>query len=954
MPRGHVFDRDVDWSIVQTGEGLEQSARELVDQSVFCWDTEGSGLSTWRGARSIGHSFAWRQASGRIKAVYFPIRHEGGRLGLSLFDDETNLDPEVVSEAIRPALEGSARKIAHNAKFDIHMGWADGIDARYPFVDTIIACKLIDENWRSYSLEACLATARIPHEKTWKATMAGEIARVAKQMREGTRAHLNAHGYEYASIRVTGRYACQDAAYELLLAEWAVPQVESQWPHIWAMECDLLWAIVAMERAGVPIDADRLRALSDQAIADQAHLAPQVWGAAGFEFDLGNDNEVRRALYDRLTFPVLQKTRNDLPQVNDDTLWKLELGIGVESQQQDLVRQVVAPLRQWKDFQKIKTTYTLGLIDLADDHGILHAQFDQGGARTGRMSCVAGWTPVRTRRGVVPMCQVAVGDFVRTHRERWGVVTRTMIKGVARMFGVRLSNGAVLTCTADHRFWTSEGLWVSVGDLIDERFKVVGGGQFESAEGIEALQVNGSADARDCRQVIDDVSQCAIRAENTHAGGRAESVGQASVFEIQDGIQKSDEGEIWGGSSQLDRGVLGSQRASNVFVQGPSSVCAPCCAAGASGVVGDPSGYGGAPYRWGRREQCPGQSIVGDIGGPSPYPLLAGPGGQFVEIEEINDSGHYKVYDITVAVDHSYEACGVFSHNSRNPNLQNIPVRTGLGREVRKAFVARPGMIRYCLDFSQVELRVLAHLTRDPLLLRVYREGLDAHATTAVEAFGTAGKVGGVDMRKIAKVLNFGTSFCMTEIGLMANVNKDLPEGVPWITEDKAREFQMQFYAKYASITQFRQRLWEYIEGSPGRYFENLLGRPRRMGAGFSPGAPGWQRRREERQSIASAVQGSAADLVKFAMVAVHKYLQSQDACEAQMVLMVHDDLQFDMRPEGSAQVIREIKRLMEAAGVEAYQRIRGRQFSVPMVVDVEYFAAPDGTWAEKHGMDLG
>jgi DNA polymerase-1 len=677
VPPSHSFDRDVDWSIVQTSDQMESTIRELADQKHYAWDTEGDGLNTFKGRRIIGHSFAWRQPNKRVKAVYLPTRHDIGSLGLSLFDTEVNLDPEVVSAALKPILEDPyTRKTAHHAKHDIHMAYADGINVCGSIVDTVIGCKLVDETWHNHKLETCLAKAMLPFDTKWKARMRKEVERVAKQMKMGPVQHLNKYGYKYTSIPTCGRYACQDAAYELILGEWALPQVEKRWPDVWKMEMDLLWVCVDMERKGVPIDADRLRRLSEKAYAMQAKFAPQIFGAAGFEFDPGNDNEVRTALFDKLGFPAIKKTRGDKPQVNDDVLWQLEQGVEVPESRQEFVRSVIRPLREWRDYQKIKTTYTLGIIEKADANGILHAELDQGGAKTGRMA-------------------------------------------------------------------------------------------------------------------------------------------------------------------------------------------------------------------------------------------------------------------------------------SRQPNLQNMPVRTALGREVREAFITRPEMVRYCTDYSQIELRVLAHLTKDPLLLKIYREGLDAHAMTAVEAFGTSGKVGGVDMRKIAKILNFGVSFCMTEIGLMSNVNKDLPEGVPWITETKAKDFLAKFYRKYSSIVRYREYLWRCIEAHPHHYFENLFKRPRRMGKGFDYGAKRWLRRMVERQSIASMVQGSAADLIKFSMVEVHKFLKSQTNCEADLVLMVHDDFQTDMAIPGSAKTIREVKRIMETTGVGALKRISGVDFAVPVVADVEYFAAPDGNWANKHKMKM-
>jgi DNA polymerase I len=275
----------------------------------------------------------------------------------------------------------------------------------------------------------------------------------------------------------------------------------------------------------------------------------------------------------------------------------------------------------------------------------------------------------------------------------------------------------------------------------------------------------------------------------------------------------------------------------------------------------------------------------------------------------------------------------------RRPNLPNIPIRTELGRRVREAFVTRPGMVRYCCDYSQIELRILAHLSQDPLLLKVYREGLDAHRTTALEAFGTADKVAGVDMRRVAKILNFGVSFGMTEHGLMGNINKDLPDELPPIDESRAKGFLDSFYAKYRGIDAYRQALWYQARLNSGLFW-NVFGRPRRVPR--INHADDWVWRRAERQATSSMVQGSAADLVKFSMVAVHDYLKAQNDCEAYMVLMVHDDLQFDMAPSGSAKVIREIKRIME--------QTCQHKLSVPIKADVEYFT---DHWGNKKSMEL-
>ena len=276
--------------------------------------------------------------------------------------------------------------------------------------------------------------------------------------------------------------------------------------------------------------------------------------------------------------------------------------------------------------------------------------------------------------------------------------------------------------------------------------------------------------------------------------------------------------------------------------------------------------------------------------------------------------------------------------SSREPNLQNIPIRTPLGRRIREAFVTRPGMIRYCLDYSQIELRVLAHLSQDPLLLKVYREGGDVHRTTAMEVFGSDQKVDGIDMRRLAKILNFGIPFGITEIGVQRNLNKDLPEGQAAIDEERATWALNGWYHKYAGVDAWRKSIWYQFAQNGGEGW-NMFGRPRRVEDIMSDKA--WKRSRAEREITSTMAQGGAADLIKRSMLRTWQYLKAQQDCEAYMVLMIHDDLQFDMVPDGSAKVIRECKRIMESTCQDV--------MSVPIKVDAEYFT---DNWKNKREME--
>lgn len=633
-----AFERSgINWTICRTAEELQPLARELADQHFFAWDTETNGRSPYVGKRIIGHSAAWRRSSGEVAAFYAPCRHE--QAGMSLFDDQRQIEPSVVTELMRPALEGRGTKTGHNLSFDLQFGWVDDIDVQGPLVDTMLASRIYNENLRRYSLANCIASTPIPHEHGWKTQSDHALQQIARFLKVQKKWLERNHGHKYVPIDVEGRYACQDAAYTLLLGEWLSNR--NFWPETWALEMGLLWVCADIQRVGVPINPSVLEQLRDECRLELEHLTPQIWKLAGEEFKISSDAELRRILFDKLGYPAQHRTKKDIPSVDDDALWALETKHGCD---------LAALRRRYGSFNKLYTTYSTSIVDLIDPHNILHGNVNQAGAKTGRMAM-------------------------------------------------------------------------------------------------------------------------------------------------------------------------------------------------------------------------------------------------------------------------------------SEPNLQNVPVRTALGRRVREAFITRPGKLRYCLDYSQVELRMLAHLSQDPTLLRIYHEGLDAHTTTALEAFGTAEVVNGVDMRRVAKILNFGVSFDMTEIGLMGNVNKDLPEGVPEITEEQAAEFIRYYANTYGGVVRWKDNLVRMTRAQNCEA-ANIFGRPRRV-----PDLNhklDWIKRKARRSLIATLVQGGAADLIKRCMLASWRYAKSQTICDTDLVLMIHDDLQWDMEPSGSARVVREIKHIMESTCQDA--------LTVPIQVDVEVF----------------
>ena len=218
---------------------------------------------------------------------------------------------------------------------------------------------------------------------------------------------------------------------------------------------------------------------------------------------------------------------------------------------------------------------------------------------------------------------------------------------------------------------------------------------------------------------------------------------------------------------------------------------------------------------------------------------------------------------------------------SNDPNLQNIPIRTPEGRRVREAFIAPPGHVILSADYSQIELRIMAHISEDPGLLKAFAEGLDVHRATASEVFNVPVAEVSSEQRRYAKVINFGLIYGMGAFGLASNLG---------IEQKAAKDYIDRYFARFAGVkrymdeTRARAKELGYVETLFGRriYLPEINGGngPRRTGA--------------ERQAINAPMQGTAADLIKLAMIAVQAALDAQQRATC-MVMQVHDELVFEV-----------------------------------------------------------
>jgi DNA polymerase-1 len=259
--------------------------------------------------------------------------------------------------------------------------------------------------------------------------------------------------------------------------------------------------------------------------------------------------------------------------------------------------------------------------------------------------------------------------------------------------------------------------------------------------------------------------------------------------------------------------------------------------------------------------------------------------------------------------------------SSNDPNLQNIPIRTAEGRRVREAFVAPAGHVIMSADYSQIELRIMAHISEDPGLLRAFAEGLDVHKATASEVFGVPVDQVSSEQRRYAKTINFGLIYGMGAFGLAASLG---------IEQKAARDYIDRYFQKFAGVKRYMDetRLAAKAQG----YVETVFGRRLWLPEINSPNGP--RRTGAERQAINAPMQGTAADLIKLAMIEVQRVLDAEGRA-TRMVMQVHDELVLEV-PEAEVDWAREaIPRLM--AGVA--------DLKVPLLAEVG--VGPD--WEQAH-----
>lgn len=550
---------------------------------------------------------------------------------------------------------------------------------------------------------------------------------------------------------------------------------------------------------------------------------------------------------------------------------------------------------------------------------------------TGRSACVKDDTPIVTLRGIVRANEIVVGDMVWTHRGRWRPVTELFRKPDEVMYSLHLSNGEVLTSTGEHKVLLFSGEWSTVSSLLVEGDDSAIPMQSPSKEQKTIETCSG-----DVPDAVSDYSggsglprcqssYCQDNDRKPHSGGCVQSTETHSVSEKQ---TRGEEPTVRARVGVRLRGGAGVPYTAG---RGEEVLCSSdsvCRVHGGSRVL--PTGH--FDYTPHRRE--PEEQQYRELGShngswaPENTREVSEPWGGLT-IEKVVCAGVHRVYDFQVDEDHSYLSCGVFSHNSENPNGQNFPKRGPNAKAYRRSFVAPKGWVVIEADESQAELRIAADMANERTMISIYNSGGDIHISTALIVMGISmaqflelPKAEQKAARQKAKAVNFGFIYGMGWRKFIGYAKTQY--GVEF-SEDEARRIREAFFSLYSGLAPWHDRMRAFA--TEHKFVRSYSGRVRHLPMIDSDDE--MVRSEAGRQAINSPVQNFGSDLGIISMAAVR---QDIDPAYLHPIAFVHDAIFCYAREEYAMWAAGIVKYYMETNPLE---EMFGRVMKVPLIADV-------------------
>lgn len=902
---------------------LDGLVREAADTPELAIDTETTGLVSWK-ERPLFWSLSWGSRRICMPADTLP--------------------------AFRKAFADRYKRwIFANAKFDCHMLANVGIEVCGRLVDTQVMHALLYEE-QPHTLEHMGKTVLgmawkglIDDWKTSKGRTKMAVGDYILHVFDTTPHHL----IEYASNDAYVTFKI----YEKLKAELEAAQTYTLYPGLFGTLWDLfnrtevpftkvLWHC---ERNGLKIDVDYLKSRQGPAQKELESTERAINQLAGTMLNPKSPAQLQDYFFTKLGLRPTKFTKG-----GKSGRVTASVDASFLESYADTVPMAKLLLRH-RDLEKVLGTYIKGVLERLDPRGYLHTRFNQDVARTGRLSCIASWTPLKTTRGIVPVSEVGVGDHVWTHQGRWRRVLRAFTKGWEDMYDVHLSNGEVLTCTADHKLLRTDGRWFKLKELLDEHQQRVGQQQGELGEGARALPfLRASDDGGDRQNPGHNTTQRGLEHPQLHAGSGERSAGSRALLQVEDGAQEPDEGPLQRSAPALERGVPGWGRVPDLPVQRHEAIRSSSGAGQSTGIGKAPGGIGGASHRWGSSEQRPGQSGADDPRRAQDHSLFAGEGLPGIGIEAVHHRGRCEVHDLTVEEDASYLACGVFSHNSSDPNMQNWPKPENDEFFLRGAVICEPDEEMLVGDYEALEMRLLAAGAQEAKMIQIFLDGWDIHMGNASLMYGIpyddliAAKKIDKEVKKeldeiatsnlapldrdaaLAKAHAKMTPYvlkCLTARGDAKTIGFGLNYGMKagklagrlGCTKPEAQAKIDTYMATYPAVTRFYDESIEKARRTG--YSFTLLGRRRFLPEIVSQSE--MERWGAERQAVNTIIQGTAADAVKMAMVNIFESGLLEEF-GAKMRSQIHDELIHTCPRsmvgdlEGNKKAMSAIKEMME------------------------------------------
>ena len=249
---------------------------------------------------------------------------------------------------------------------------------------------------------------------------------------------------------------------------------------------------------------------------------------------------------------------------------------------------------------------------------------------------------------------------------------------------------------------------------------------------------------------------------------------------------------------------------------------------------------------------------------------------------------------------------------SSDPNLQNIPIKSSEGRKIREAFIAKPNFSIISADYSQIELRILAHLSRDLGLIEAFKNNKDVHTITASEIFNTSIEKITSEQRRYAKIINFGLIYGMGAFGLAKTLD---------ITRSDAQKYIQEYFYKYPTVLQYMEESKQFAREHG--YVETFFGR--RLWLPEINSSNGLRKAGAERAAINAPMQGTAADLIKLAMIQVQQWIDDNSDLKGQVIMQVHDELVFEVPDNEVEKFTKKIPQIMQNVA----------KLDIPLIVEI-------------------